>query len=88
MLHMCTAFRNEIKKVFWMFIFENCINKTMLSVPTTKLKGFHSKGFNTKKKDDTKERNIKTLGVTYHNFASRFSQGYWLLLSKSITTVK
>ena len=35
----CTSYRNEIKKVFWMFIFENFIKETKFSVPTTKLEG-------------------------------------------------
>ena len=29
-----TSYRNEMKKVFWMFIFENLIKKTKFSVPS------------------------------------------------------
>ena len=32
-----TSHRNEIKKVFWMFIFENLIKETEFSVTTTML---------------------------------------------------
>ena len=35
----CTSYKNEIKKVFWMLIFENLIKGTKFSVATTKLKG-------------------------------------------------
>ena len=35
----CTSYKNKIKKVFWMFIFENFIKETKFSVPTTKFKG-------------------------------------------------
>ena len=35
----CTSYRNEMKRVFWMFIFENFIKDTKFSVPTTKLEG-------------------------------------------------
>ena len=35
----CTSYRNEMEKVFWMFIFENFIKETKFSVPTTKLEG-------------------------------------------------
>ena len=35
----CTSYRNEMKKVFWMFIFENFIKETKFPVPTTKLEG-------------------------------------------------
>ena len=35
----CTSYRNETKKVFWMFIFENFIKEAKFSVPTTKLEG-------------------------------------------------
>ena len=38
----CTFYRNEIKKVFWMLIFENFIKEKKFSVPTTKLKGLFS----------------------------------------------
>ena len=41
-----------------------------------------------REKDDARERNVKTLALTYHNFASLFSQGYSLLLSESRTTIK
>lgn len=37
-----------------------------------------------REKDDARERNVKTLGLTYLNFASLFSQGYSLLLSERI----
>ena len=30
----CTSYRNEMKKVFWMFVFENLIKKTKFSVPS------------------------------------------------------
>ena len=32
----CTSFRNEIKKVFWVFIFEKFIKETKFSVKETK----------------------------------------------------
>ena len=35
-----TSYWNEMKKVFWMFIFENFIKETKFSAPTTKLEGF------------------------------------------------
>ena len=35
----CTSERNEIKKVFWMFVFENFIKETKFFVTTTKLEG-------------------------------------------------
>ena len=35
----CTSYRNEVKKVFWIFIFENFIKETKSPVPTTKLEG-------------------------------------------------
>ena len=35
----CTFYRNEIKKVFWMLIFEKFIKEKKFSIPTTKLKG-------------------------------------------------
>ena len=35
----CTSYRNQMKKVFWMFIFENFVKETKFSVPTTKLEG-------------------------------------------------
>ena len=33
------SYRYEMKKVFWMFIFENFIKEAKFSVPTTKLEG-------------------------------------------------
>ena len=41
-----------------------------------------------REKDDARERNVKTLGLTYLNFASLFSQGYSLLLSEPTTPIK
>lgn len=41
-----------------------------------------------REKGDKRERNVSTLGLTDHNFASRFSQGYLLLLSEPTTTIK
>ena len=38
----CTSYRKEIKKVFWMFIFENFIEEAKFSVPMSKLKGFQA----------------------------------------------
>ena len=35
----CASYSNEIKKVFWMLIFENYLKETKFSVPTSKLKG-------------------------------------------------
>ena len=35
----CTSYNNEMKKVFWVFIFENFIKETKFSVPTEKLEG-------------------------------------------------
>ena len=35
----CISYRNEMKKVFWMLIFENFIEETKSPVPTTKLEG-------------------------------------------------
>ena len=35
----CTSYKNEVKKVFWMLIFENFLKETKFSVATTKLKG-------------------------------------------------
>ena len=35
----CTFYRNEMKKVFWIFIFENFRKETKFPVPTTKLEG-------------------------------------------------
>ena len=37
---LCTSYLNDIKKVFWMFIFKNFVKETKFVVPTTKLKGF------------------------------------------------
>ena len=34
----CTSYKNEMKKVFWMFIFKNFIKATKSSVLATKLK--------------------------------------------------
>ena len=36
----CTSYRNEIKNVFWMFIFEKFIKETKFAVPTTEFKEF------------------------------------------------
>ena len=33
-----TSYRSKIKKVFWMFILENFIKETKISVPMTKLR--------------------------------------------------
>ena len=35
----CKSYRNEMKKVFWMFIFENFTKETKSPVPVTKLEG-------------------------------------------------
>ena len=36
----CTSYRNEIKNVFWMFIFEKFTKETKFAVPTTEFKEF------------------------------------------------
>ena len=35
----CKSYRNEMKKVFWMFIYENFTKETKSPVPVTKLEG-------------------------------------------------